>query len=134
MSTIAPVIEEKARQIGDMLTRSLEMSIFRQAEHDLQSHGEAQTLIGEVQTKQATGEDVEGVLDRLESLDVVRRFSIAQENLSDVITHITKILAATLSDRLDLIAPESEGGCCGCPAEGCDKATSCDGDAASLCS
>jgi cell fate (sporulation/competence/biofilm development) regulator YmcA (YheA/YmcA/DUF963 family) len=134
MSTIAPVIEEKARQIGDMLTRSLEMSIFRQAENDLQSNGEAQSLIGEIQTKQASGEDVDAVLDRLESLDVVRRFTIAQENLSEVVSHVTKILAATLSDRLDLLAPEEAGGCACCPAEGCDKKSSCDGDAASMCS
>ncbi|MBL0387981.1 YlbF family regulator [Tumebacillus sp. ITR2] len=132
MSTIAPVIEEKARLIGDMVTRSLEMSIFKQAEQDLSTHSEAQALIGEIQTKQSNGGDVEDVLDRLETLDVVRRFTIAQENLSEVVSHVTKILTATLSDRLDILAPEAEGGCGGCTAEGCDKATSCDGND-SLC-
>ncbi|KEO80940.1 YlbF family regulator [Tumebacillus flagellatus] len=131
-TTLAPVLEEKARQIGDMVTKSLEMSIFKQAEQDLHQHGEARELLGVIQAKQAEGQDVDDILDRLESLDVVRRFTIAQENLSEVVSHVTKILAATLSDRLDILAPEAEGGCCSCPAEGCDKAASCDGNDA-LC-
>lgn len=132
MSKLAPEVEAKARQIGDMVTRSLEMSIFKQAERDLQEHREARTLLEEVQVKQAAGEEVEDVLDRLESLDVVRRFTVAQENLSEVVSHVTVIVAATLSDRLDILEPEEEGGCCSCPAEGCDKAAFCDGNDA-LC-
>lgn len=131
MSIESPVIEEKAIAIGTMVTRSMEMSIFKRAEQDLQEHPEAQSLIAKLQTKQASGDEVEALLDHLESLDVVRRFTIAQENLSEVITHVTKILTATVSDRLDVVLPQ-EGGCCGCPAEGCDKAASCDGEAACM--
>jgi len=111
-----PHIEEKARRIGQMVTQSLEMAIFKQAERDLQNHADAQSLL---QQLQEGGEEshVEHLLDLLEQLDVVRRFTIAQENLSEVIAHVTRILTATVSDRLDLVLGSS--GCGNCPATGC---------------
>ncbi|TCP59098.1 cell fate (sporulation/competence/biofilm development) regulator YlbF (YheA/YmcA/DUF963 family) [Tumebacillus sp. BK434] len=129
-----PVLAERAEQIGAMVTRSLEMSIFKQAERDLQESGEAQSLIAELQQKQAAGAEVDAVLDRLEGLDVVRHFSAAQQGLSEVIEHVTKILTATLSGRLDIVL-EQEGGCCSsCPSTGCDGVSGsagCTGSASS---
>lgn len=130
MSTILaehPVIQEKALLIADMVSRSLEMSIFKQAERDLRHDEQAQALLLEVQRKQGLGEEVEEWLDRLEQLDVVRRFTVAQETMAELMSHTTRILAATVSDRLDLVT-EEEGGCCGCPGAlgGCDSSgTSC---------
>lgn len=114
-----PQLAQKAQHIAGMVTQTLEMSIFKQAEQDLRTDEQAQGLLQAVQQKQATGEDVDHLLDELEQLDVVRRFTIAQEGLSEVVSHVTKILAAVLSDRVDLVT-ESEGGGCGCcPATGC---------------
>ncbi|MFD2168438.1 YlbF family regulator [Tumebacillus lipolyticus] len=112
-------LSERAAQIGEMVTKSLEMSIFKQAERDLQKHQEAQDLIADLQQKQAQGSEVDHLLDRLEGLDVVRHFTVAQQGLSDVVAHVTKILTATLSDRLDILL-EQQGGCGSCPSTGCD--------------
>lgn len=117
-----PVIQEKALQIADMVARSLEMSLYKQAERDLHGDPEAQALLADVQQKQQSGKEVEDLLDRLEQLTVVRRFTIAQEGLSELMTHTTKILAATLSDRLDLVTEQEGGGCsgCSCAPGGCE--------------
>ncbi|ASS75426.1 hypothetical protein CIG75_10850 [Tumebacillus algifaecis] len=131
-----PVLAERAEQIGAMVTRSLEMSIFKQAERDLHQNQEAQNLIAELQQKQAAGEAVDTLLDSLEGLDVVRHFSVAQQGLSEVVEHVTKILTATLSGRLDIVL-EQEGGCCSsCPATGCDGVSASAGctGSASTCS
>lgn len=129
-----PALVAKAQEIAEMVNRSLEMSIFKQAEHDLKTDETAQSLLTEIQAKQEQGEDVEAILDRLERLDVVRHFTIAQQNLSDVITQITKILAAHASERTDvLVEKESTGGCASCPgADLCSggqsgKSENCDG-------
>lgn len=119
-----PELQEKALKIADMMARSLEMSLFKQAELDLRENNEAQTMLAEVQRQQLAGEDVDTVLDRLEQLDVVRRFTFAQESLAEVMAHTTKILAATLSDRLDLVT-ESSGCCSSCTT--CESVSSCSG-------
>jgi cell fate (sporulation/competence/biofilm development) regulator YmcA (YheA/YmcA/DUF963 family) len=115
-----PELQEKALKIADMVAHSLEMSMFKQAEHDLRKNTEAQDLLADVQRQQRAGEEVDAVLDRLEQLDVVRRFTIAQESLAEVMAHTTKILAATLSDRLDLVT-ESSDCCSGCTGGSCDS-------------
>lgn len=124
-----PNIEAKAQQIGDMVKRSLEMSIFKQAERDLQADSEAQALMSQLQSFQGEEEQMEELLARLERLDVVRRFTIAQEDLSEVVAHVTKILAATVSDRIDLVTGK-EGACASCPLIGCSGPT----DSAAACS
>jgi cell fate (sporulation/competence/biofilm development) regulator YlbF (YheA/YmcA/DUF963 family) len=119
-----PELQEKALLIADMVARSLEMSIFKQAERDMREDNEAQRLLADVQQQQLVGEEVDEVLDRLEQLDVVRRFTIAQESLAEVMAHTTKILAATLSDRLDLVT-ESDGCCSSCTS--CPSVSDCSG-------
>ena len=111
-----PEIEVKAQQIGDMIKRSMEMAVFKQAEQDLQTDSEAQALMAQLQAT-AEEEEINEVLSRLEALDVVRRFTVAQENLSEVVTHITTILAATVSDRLDILNEDESDGlsCANCP-------------------
>jgi len=121
----------KARQIGEMVKGSLEMSIFKHAERELQGDAVAQELLGRLQMIEEDAE-LETVLERLENLDVVRRFTIAQENLSEVVAHVTKILAATVSDRLDLVTKQ-KGSCASCPSTGCagtGTSESCDSGAA----
>lgn len=127
-------IVEQAEKIASMVANSLEMSIFKQAERDLSEDDTVQSLLAEVHAKQEAGEDVEDLLDRLESLDVVRHFTIAQDNLSQVVTQITKILGAYASDRVDsLDEKEGTGGCSSCPgADLCSggqsgKSENCDG-------
>jgi cell fate (sporulation/competence/biofilm development) regulator YmcA (YheA/YmcA/DUF963 family) len=124
-----PYIEEKAQRIGDMVKRSLEMSVFKQAERDLHMDSEAQALMSQLQAFQGEEEQMEELLSRLERLDVVRRFTIAQEDLSEMVSHVTKILAATVSDRIDLVT-EKEGSCASCPLTGCSGPT----DSAAACS
>jgi cell fate (sporulation/competence/biofilm development) regulator YmcA (YheA/YmcA/DUF963 family) len=114
-----PQIVEKAHQIADMVTRTLEMSIFKQAERDLRADEKAQRLLQELKAKQAAGEEIDHLLDELEQLDVVRRFTVAQEGLSEVVTHVTKILAAMLSDRLDLVTKQEGQSCGHCSAGVC---------------
>jgi cell fate (sporulation/competence/biofilm development) regulator YmcA (YheA/YmcA/DUF963 family) len=126
-----PQLMEKANLIADMVARSLEMSIFKQAEQDLRTDERAQSLLQEVQAKQTSGEDVEPLLDQLEGLDVVRRFTIAQEGVSEVVSHVTKILAAVVSDRVDLVTPKEGCGCC--TADMCPSAGTCDDATAALC-
>ena len=123
-----PHIEAKAQQIGDLVKRSLEMSVFKQAERDLKNDSGAQALMSQLQASQGAEEQMEELLSRLERLDVVRRFTIAQEDLSEVVSHVTKILAATISDRIDLVT-EKEGSCASCPSTACsgpmDSAAAC---------
>ncbi|HEU4964623.1 MAG TPA: YlbF family regulator [Bacilli bacterium] len=121
-----PAILEKASQIADMITKTQEMQMFRQAERALRTDGEAQELMQAMQQQGENGEGVEQLLDRLENLDVVRHFTLAQDGLSDVISHVTRIVAATVSERLDMVLATDDGGCCsGCTS--CGSASACEG-------
>lgn len=122
-----PAIQEKAAQVADMITQSLEMQMFRQAERALRTDEEANELLQAVQQQGETGEGVDELLERLETLDVVRHFTIAQNQLSEVVSHVTRILAATVSDRLDIVLKTDDGGCSGGCA-GCTSVSACGGD------
>jgi cell fate (sporulation/competence/biofilm development) regulator YlbF (YheA/YmcA/DUF963 family) len=137
MAVMNQEIEKKARSIAELVAASLDMAIFKQAEADLRNDPETQSLLRDLQEKEAAGEDVDAVFERLEARDVFRRFTVAQENLAEVVQNVSRIVAATVSGRLDLV--QLGGGCGSCSAEGCDGksglgSASCDGHGASDCS
>lgn len=145
VETNRSMILEKAQQIARMIEQSEEMQRFRQAQHKINHHADAQALMFIVRSKRnaysqtslrhgyehpaavKAKQDYDDVLDKIAQIPLIDEFKEAQDEINDVVQGVLKTLVVTLSDSVPVEKSEdpgdgASGGCgsCGSPG-GCGR-------------
>ncbi|MGB8956580.1 MAG: YlbF family regulator [Tumebacillaceae bacterium] len=145
VETNRTMILEKAQHIARMIEQSEEMQRFRQAQHKIDHHADAQALMFVVRAKRnafsqtslrhgydhpaavKAKREYDEVLHKIEQIPLVDEFKEAQDEINDVVQGVLKTLVVTLSDLVPVEKSEdpgdgASGGCgsCGSPG-GCGR-------------
>lgn len=145
VETNRTMILEKAQTIVRMIEQSEEMQRFRQAQHKINHHADAQALMFVVRAKRnaysqtslrhgydhpaavKAKQEYDEVLHQIEQIPLVDEFKEAQEEINDVVQGVLKTLVVTLSDLVPVEKSEdpgdgASGGCGSCgSAGGCGR-------------
>ncbi|URN93488.1 MAG: YlbF family regulator [Candidatus Pristimantibacillus lignocellulolyticus] len=111
-------IQEKARELADLLAQSEEVKQYRQAESKIQNHERVQQLITTVKKKQKEAvafesfnnpdmvakieAEIASIQDELDGIPVVNTFQQSQSDINYLLQLVISIVRDTLTDKINM--------------------------------
>ena len=111
-------IQEKARELANLLSESEEVTQYRQAEAKIQNHERVQQIITTVKKKQKEAvafesfnnadmvakieAEIASLQDELDSIPVVNTFQQSQSDINYLLQLVISIVRDTLTDKINL--------------------------------
>lgn len=123
-------VQEKAKELANMLAQSEEVAHYRRAEDKINSHPRVQQLIAAIKKKQKEAvafentfknpemvkkieAEIEELQDELDSIPVVTEFQQSQADINYLLQLVITIVRDTLTDKINLDdAPKEEADDC----------------------
>ncbi len=112
-------ILSKAKEIADLISKSSEVEIYKQAEVKIQSHERIQTLIKTIKRKQKEAvafehfknpskvqqieAEIEELQQELDSFPLVQQFQQTQQDINYLLQLIINVVADRLSNQLQVL-------------------------------
>lgn len=137
-------ILDKAQQLAELIQQTEEMQRYRQAQHKIERHADAQALLFNVKAKRnkfsqtslrhgyehpasvKAQQEYETILNQIAQIPLIDEYQVAQEEVNDMVQGVLQTLVGTLSPVLsvekgDAPGDSASGGCGSCSSGGCGR-------------
>lgn len=111
-------VQDKARELANLLAQSEEVTQYRQAETKINNHNRVQDLIAKIKKKQKEAvafesfnnpdmvkkieAEINDLQDELDSIPVVTEFQQSQSDINYLLQLVISIVRDTLTDKINL--------------------------------